>query len=53
MRKKTKEIKEKEKRLLYYLELCRELQTRENARQALAYFEEEVDRLVDDLKALK
>lgn len=27
MRKKTKEIKEKEKRLLYYLELCRELQT--------------------------
>lgn len=41
------------KRLLYYLELCRELQTRENARQALAYFEEEVDRLVEDLKAWK
>ena len=30
-----------------------ELQTRENARQALAYFEEEVDRLVEDLKAWK
>ncbi|MBO8486426.1 MAG: hypothetical protein IAB78_08400 [Bacteroidetes bacterium] len=44
---------QREKRLLYYLELCRELQTRENARQALAYFEEEVDRLVDDLKAWK
>ena len=44
---------QREKRLLYYLELCRELQTRENARQALAYFEEEVDRLVEDLKAWK
>ncbi len=53
MRKKTREIKEKEKRLLYYLELCRELQTRENARQALAYFEEEVDSLVEDLKGWK
>ena len=53
MRKKTREIKEKEKRLLYYLELCRELQTRENARQALAYFEEEVDRLVEDLESFE
>ena len=44
---------ERKKRLLYYLELCRELQTRGNARQALAYFEEEVDRLVEDLKAWK
>ena len=26
---------------------------KENARQALAYFEEEVDRLVEDLKAWK
>lgn len=53
MRKKTKEIREKEKRLLYYLEICRELQTRGNARQALAYFADEVDKLVEDLKGWK
>ena len=35
------------------LSLKNNMQTRENARQALAYFEEEVDRLVEDLKAWK
>lgn len=50
MKPKTKERKRLEEKLLFYLELFNELKDREGVTSTLAYFEVEIDRLVELLK---
>lgn len=50
MKPKTKERKEIEKKLLFYLQLYNELKGREGVANTLLYFENEIDNLVETLK---
>lgn len=52
MKPKTKERREREKRLLFYLEIYNELNGREGVTQVLLFYEEEIDRLVELLKRM-
>lgn len=52
MKPKTKERREYEKRLLFYLELYNELKDRDRVEQTLLFFEEEIDKLVELLKQM-
>ena len=52
MKPKTKERREYEKRLLFYLELYNELKDRDRVEQTLLFFEEEIDKLVELLKRM-
>ena len=48
--RKSKEIKEKEKELLYLLALYRELSKRANASRTVQWLEDEIDGIVEALK---
>lgn len=52
MKKPSKEQKELEEELIYYLRLFNELKGREGAAKVLASIEEEINRLVEILKEL-
>ncbi len=52
MKKPSKEQKEFEADLIYYLRLFNELKGREGARQILNSIEKEINRLVETLKEL-
>ncbi len=52
MKKPSKEQKEFEAELIYYLRLFNELKGREGARQILNSIEKEINRLVETLKEL-
>lgn len=52
MRKKTKERKEIEKSLLYYLQLYNEIKGRNKAWQILSWLEDSIDELVEKLKMM-
>lgn len=52
MRKDSKERKEMKERLLYFLDLYNELHFRDNVRNTLQYCEEEIDKLVENLKKM-
>lgn len=52
MRKKTKERKEIEKSLLYYLQLYNEIKGRNEAWQILSWLEDSIDELVEKLKIM-
>ncbi|MFR9498006.1 MAG: hypothetical protein SNG69_07230 [Rikenellaceae bacterium] len=49
---KTKERKEKEKELLYFLELYNKLVKRDGTHQVLQYIEIEIEKLVELLKRI-
>ena len=53
MKKPSKEQKEFEAELIYYLRLYSELKGREGAAKILASIEEEINKLVEILKELK
>ncbi len=50
MKPKTKQRKEYEKELLYYLHLFNELKGREGTDRALVFIESEIDKFVELLK---
>lgn len=50
MQNNSKKRKEQGKRLLYYLDLYREVNKRGNALQVTLWLEKEIDRLVEELK---
>ncbi len=52
MKKPSKEQKEFEAELIYYLRLFNELKGREGAKKILGSIEKEIDRLVETLKKL-
>ncbi len=52
MKKPSKEQKEFEAELIYYLRLFNELKGREGARQILNSIEKEINRLVETIKEL-
>jgi len=49
---KTKKRKEYEKELLFYLDLYSELKGREGVEKTLAFFNEEIDKMVELLKQM-
>lgn len=50
MKKKTKERRETERELLYYLQIYNELNGRNEVGRVLGWLEEGIDRLVEKLK---
>ena len=52
MRKKTKERRDAEKELLYYLQLFNELKGRNEAQRVLSWLEDSIDSLVEKLKQM-
>lgn len=52
MRKKTKERREAEKELLYYLEIYSELRGREGVKEVLAYYDMLIQDMVERIKEL-
>ena len=52
MRKKTKERREAEKELLYYLEIYSELRGREGVKEVLAYYDMLIQEMVERIKGL-
>ncbi len=52
MRKKTTERKEKERELLYYLQLYSEIRGRNGAERVLSWLEDSIDELVEKLKRM-
>ncbi len=52
MKPKTKKWRERERELLYHLELYNELKGREGVTETLRYLKEEIDKLVELLKQM-
>ena len=52
MRRKTKERRNAEKELLYYLEIYTELRGREGAGQVLEYYDELIQEALDKIKLM-
>ena len=52
MRKKTKERREAEKEMLYYLEIYSELKGREGVKEVLAYYDLLIQEMVERIKEL-
>lgn len=50
MKRKTKERRDVEKELLYYLQMYSELNGRNEVERVLGWLEDEIDRLVENLK---
>ena len=52
MKKKTKERRDTEKELLYYLQIYNELNGRNEVERVLSCLEDEIDKLVEKLKLM-